>query len=128
LKQIDRRAALRTHALIHSDKKNSDRVPAKWAQHYRMLLALRERLLGQGVELLEHTSEPLESHSMDIANSATDEFEHELALTRLSGTEDTLFEIDAAIRRILNGTYGICEKTGRPIPEARLKAVHWARE
>ena len=37
------------------------------------------------------------------------------------------FEIDAALQRIEEGSYGICEMSGRPIPVARLRAIPFAR-
>ena len=39
--------------------------------------------------------------------------------------EEILKQIDAAIERIENGTYGICVVTGKPIPEERLQAIPW---
>ncbi|WP_326847970.1 TraR/DksA family transcriptional regulator, partial [Bacillus safensis] len=36
-------------------------------------------------------------------------------------------EIDAALKRMEDGTYGICEKTGKEIPYERLKAVPYTR-
>ena len=38
-----------------------------------------------------------------------------------------LMEIDDALRRLYNGTYGICEASGKPISRARLEALPWAR-
>jgi len=38
-----------------------------------------------------------------------------------------LHEIDDALQRIENKTYGVCEGTGQPIPKARLEAQPWAR-
>ena len=54
-------------------------------------------------------------------------FERELELTTLSIVEGELKEIDDALRRLDHGSYGICEECGKPIDEARLKAVPWAR-
>jgi len=105
----------------------SPRVNPKWASHYRVLLGLHERLLKERGEQLAQAAEPIEPHSMDIADSASDEFDHDLALSRLSAEQDALFEVEEALRRILNGTYGVCEETGKPIPEERLKAIPWAR-
>jgi RNA polymerase-binding transcription factor DksA len=64
---------------------------------------------------------------MSLADSATDEFDHEIALSRLSVDQDALYEVEAAMKRILDGTYGICEQTGRPIPAERLKVLPWTR-
>jgi DnaK suppressor protein len=49
------------------------------------------------------------------------------ALSLISSEQNALYEIDQALRRIRDGTYGICEATGKPIPEDRLNAVPWTR-
>jgi len=43
------------------------------------------------------------------------------------GAQQTLVEIDAALKRIEDGTYGICEVCGKPIPPDRLRAIPWAK-
>jgi RNA polymerase-binding transcription factor DksA len=103
------------------------RVPAKWNWHFDALLAERERLLADRSSLLRAAAAPLEPHSMDEADSATDEFDHDLALGELSAGCAVIREVDDAIHRALSGTYGICEATGRPIPAARLRAIPWTR-
>lgn len=103
------------------------RVPPKWQLHYQRLQSLREVLMADRASQVSEITEPLVPHGMDDADSATDEFDHNLALGILSYEENTLFEVDSAIQRILDGTYGICEATGKPIPEARLKIVPWTR-
>lgn len=103
------------------------RIPAKWTWHYGVLHALRDRLLKDRSDELDAAAQPIEPHSMDVADSATDEFDHDLALTLLSHEQNELYEIDGAIQRIRDGTYGICEESGKPIPEARLRAIPWAR-
>jgi RNA polymerase-binding protein DksA len=45
----------------------------------------------------------------------------------MDGERKLLREIDDALERIEQGTYGICEGTGKPILKARLKAQPWAR-
>lgn len=103
------------------------RLPAKWQWHYRALRALQSRLLQERGQMRQAAAEPLEPHSMDEADSATDEFDHDLALSQLSAEQDALCEVTEALTRIRNGTYGVCEETGEAIPAARLKAVPWAR-
>jgi RNA polymerase-binding transcription factor DksA len=102
-------------------------VPAKWRWHYRTLLSLQNRLLRLHGESRRAAAEPLESHSLDEADSATDEFDHNLALAQLSAEQDALYEVDAALHRIADGTYGRCEESGEPIPAARLRAIPWTR-
>lgn len=103
------------------------RVPAKWRWHYDSLLAERERLLDERTALLRSAVDPVEPHSILEADSATDEFEHNIALRELTAACSTIREVDDAIHRILDGTYGRCEKTGRPILAARLRALPWTR-
>ncbi|HEY5706331.1 MAG TPA: TraR/DksA family transcriptional regulator [Terrimicrobiaceae bacterium] len=102
-------------------------VPKRWIWHYETLSSLLEGLLRERKERLSEVAEPIEPHSMDLADSATDEFDHEIALSRLSVDQDALYEVEAAMKRILDGTYGICEQSGKPIPAARLKALPWTR-
>lgn len=54
-------------------------------------------------------------------------FEMEFNLELLDHERETLREINAALQRIDDGTYGICEGTGHPISKARLKASPWTR-
>lgn len=106
---------------------SAPRIPRKWRWHYRTLLALQERLGADCSGQRLAAAEQLEPHSMDLADSATDEFDHDLALSQLSAGQDALYEIQSALHRILVGSYGRCEETGRPIPAPRLRAVPWAR-
>jgi RNA polymerase-binding transcription factor DksA len=69
----------------------------------------------------------LSNYDQHPADSATDTFEREKDLGILDDLEVELAEIEAAIERIENGTYGIDEVTGSPIDPARLDAVPEAR-
>jgi RNA polymerase-binding transcription factor DksA len=102
-------------------------IPKRWVWHYEKLSSLRERLIEERKERLHEAAQPLEIHTMSQADSATDEFDHELALSRLSVDQDALYEVEAAMNRILTGKYGICEQTGKPIPPGRLKVLPWTR-
>ena len=102
-------------------------IPERWSWHYQTLSRLRERLIDARGRHLSEAAEPIERHSMHQADSATDEFDHELALSQLSAEQDALYEIEAAMMRITDGSYGICEETGKRIPVARLKTVPWTR-
>ncbi len=102
-------------------------IPSKWSRYYRKLQTLRASLVADRAEQVAEVVEPLEFRSVDDADRAVDEFDHEFALGILSSEENALFEVEAAIQRILDGTYGICEATGKAIPAARLRAVPWTR-
>jgi RNA polymerase-binding transcription factor DksA len=67
------------------------------------------------------------SYSFHMADAGTDSMEREIAFDVASKEGRLLREIDDALRRIYNGTYGICEASGQPIPRGRLEALPWAR-
>jgi len=62
-----------------------------------------------------------------MADAGTDSFDRDLALGMLSHEQDAVYEIEEALIRIRNGTYGVCELTGKRIPAARLEAIPWTR-
>ncbi|MNC89376.1 General stress protein 16O [compost metagenome] len=62
-----------------------------------------------------------------MADAGTDTFDRDFALSLVSSEQEALSEIEAAIKRISDGTYGICELTGKPISRERLMAVPFAR-
>ncbi len=105
----------------------SGRVPAKWRWHYEVLLGLEDRLSQASGDLRKAAGEPLAPHSPGAGDSATDEFDHTLALNLLSAEANALDEIREAFGRIRDGTYGVCQETGMRISAARLKAVPWTR-
>ena len=91
------------------------------------LLQLREKIAEDAQELLKESSEPVTTSNMQIADAASDSFDREMALSLLSFEQDAIAEIDAALNRIREGTYGVCEITGKLIPRQRLEAIPWAR-
>ncbi len=102
-------------------------INPKWVKYYKRLLDLREQLLRQMEGLAKESAEEIQTFSVHMADSGTDNFDRDFALSLLSSDQDALYEIEAALRRIEKGTYGICELTGKPIPKARLDAIPWAR-
>ena len=92
-----------------------------------VLLSLLNRLSSESGHLRRVAAEPLEPHSLDEADSATDEFDHDLALTQLSAEQNALCEVNEALKRIYDGSYAVCEETGQAIPLARLRAIPWTR-
>jgi DnaK suppressor protein len=110
-------------------------VPEKFRRYYRLLLDLRNHVLQQ---LGEHTEETLLKSSNDdsgdlsgygqhMADAGTDTFDRDFALSLVSSEQEALSEIEAAIKRIHNGTYGVCEATQKPIAKERLLAVPFTR-
>jgi DnaK suppressor protein len=103
------------------------KVRAEWARYHENLLELRERLLNQMNGLAKESAEEMASYSLHMADSGTDNFDRDFALSLLSSDQDAIYEIEEALKRIEKNTYGICELTGKPIPKARLAAIPWTR-
>jgi DnaK suppressor protein len=103
-----------------------NRMPAKERTEFReMLLRLRERLTTQ-IESLKGDSLTRED-AVNSEEDGTDAFERQLALTLASSEHDSVFEIDEALQRIANATYGVCEQCGQLIEKPRLKALPFVR-
>ncbi len=105
----------------------SVRIKPEWQRYYQHLMELRERLTDQMNGLAKESAEVMESYSLHMADSGTDNFDRDFALSLLSSDQDAMYEIEEAIKRIEKHTYGICELTGKPIPKARLDAIPWTR-
>ena len=123
-----------------NQKKSSENIaekdiPTKWKKYYKLLLELRDHVKE---ELALHTSETLKQSSKDNsgdlsgygshqADAGTETFDRDFALGILSNEQDALNEIEEAIYRIKDGTYGVCEETGKPINKQRLAVVPFTR-
>ena len=103
------------------------RVKAAWKKYYEILLDLRNRLTHQMDDLKKESAEEMTSYSMHMADSGTDNFDRDNALSLLSSDQDAVYEIDEALKRIEKNAFGVCEITGKTIPKTRLNAVPWAR-
>ena len=97
------------------------------------LLKEQAELRAQLAELEESTfSTPQSDLSGEVAfdeepaDSGTATFERERDLSLENNIRDLLEKIDKALERMNNGTYGICERCGKPIEKARLKALPYA--
>ena len=64
---------------------------------------------------------------MHQADAGSDAYDRDFALSLLGKEQDALYEINEALKRIGNGTYGICEGSGQKIMEERLEAMPFAR-
>ncbi len=62
----------------------------------------------------------------DTAELGSDNADQEIMFSLLGSDRDTLDQIEAAIQRIEDGSYGRCEECGEQIPKARLSAIPYA--
>lgn len=104
-----------------------ERINSKWRAHFKRLTELREHLLNRQVGLSNEALDQQPAFSSHMADAATDTFDRDFALGMLSSEQDALYEIDEALNRIRDGTYGKCELTGKAIEAARLDAIPWTR-
>ncbi len=109
-------------------RKNGDvKIKAEWAKFYQRLVDLRDQLVRQMNGLAEESAQEMAGYSLHMADSGTDNFDRDFALSLLSSDQDAIYEIEEALKRIEKNTYGICELTGKPIPKTRLEAIPWTR-
>ena len=78
-------------------------------------------------ETLRKPKTDLSNMPIHMADMGTDSYEMENILGLMDSERKLLAEIEDALARIENGTYGICEGNNEPIPKARLEAIPWAR-
>jgi len=103
------------------------KIKSEWQKYYATLLDLRERLVAQMNGLAKESAEEMAGYSLHMADSGTDNFDRDFALSLLSSDQDAVYEIEEALKRIERNTYGVCELTGKQIPRARLEAIPWTR-
>jgi RNA polymerase-binding transcription factor DksA len=109
-------------------KKNGEvRIKPEWSKFYQRLLELRDQLQRQMNGLAKESAQEMAGYSLHMADSGTDNFDRDFALSLLSSDQDAIYEIEEALKRIEKNTYGICELTGKPIPKSRLEAIPWTR-
>ena len=103
--------------------------------HFRKLLLEERRRVAAAIENLQEdhagtlSDEAGEETAYDnhLADTATETYDRELDYSLEENSETVLREIDAALQRIEDGTYGVCEGCGKPIEEERLEAIPWTR-
>lgn len=105
-----------------------------WLAKQRLrLLQLKDELLdsmsGVGRDTLRTRAEGSDASAfgMHTGDAGSDAYDRDFALSLLSKEGDSLYEIDAALKKIDDGAYGVCEMSGKPIPHARLEALPFAR-
>jgi RNA polymerase-binding protein DksA len=87
------------------------------------LTTLREEHPGSLDDEVEEVAATADNHLADTASATLG---REIDYTLGDNAEQVISEIDAALQRIEDGTYGICASCGRAIPRERLEANPWA--
>ena len=117
---------------------NNDKKPRKTpfdkrelAQFRAILLRKRAELVGDvstmETEALMGQSGSLSHVPQHLAEQGSDAYGQSLSLDLAAADRRLIKEIDDALQRIADGTYGVCELTGKPIKNDRLEELPWAR-
>ncbi len=114
-------------------RKNQAGLNTRELEHFRdLLLAKRREIVGDMSAMEREALQTsggtnLSTLPIHMADMGTDNYEQEFTLGLVETERKLLREINHALAKIQNGTYGICEGTGKPIAKARLEVQPWAR-
>ena len=102
--------------------------PNELEKFKKKLLALRAQIAQSIQETKEGVKESDESkgYSQHQADEGTNDFDRTISLEVSNKEMDLLKQIDRALAKIDDGTYGICDLSGKEIPKARLEAIPYA--
>jgi RNA polymerase-binding protein DksA len=109
-----------------------NKLGKKELQKYReVLLKIRGKISGDLQHLEDDSlnksqreaSGDLSGYSLHMADMATDNFDLEFNLGLASNEQQSLNLVDHALRKIDDGTFGLCESCKKPIPQKRLMVV-----
>lgn len=94
------------------------------------LLREREKVAGEIKAIAREASKnpreasgDLSAYTVHMADMSSDTYERELAMNIASSEQEVLYQIDEALKRLDEGTYGACQQCNKPISLSRLKAV-----
>jgi len=99
---------------------------------YQEVLILKRRELLGDIDSMENEALKSQSGSLShlpqhMAEQGSETYEQSLSLDLAAADRALLREIDAAIQRIIDRIFGLCERTGKPITKERLAELPWAR-
>jgi DnaK suppressor protein len=108
------------------------KLAKKELDEYRALLLAKRRQLvgmlsGMEDEALRSSGGNLSNMPVHMADMGSDVYEQDFTLGMAEAERVILSEIDAALQRIEDKTFGVCQMTGKPITKARLDAKPWAK-
>jgi len=114
-------------------RKNQAGMHAKELEHFRDLLLQKRREIVGDMSQMEREAlrtgggSNLSNLPLHMADMGTDNYEQEFTLGLVEKDRNLLRDLNTALAKIMDGTYGICEGTGKPISKVRLEAQPWAR-
>jgi RNA polymerase-binding transcription factor DksA len=106
---------------------DSDAARARLEEERRRLEEVRESLDSVSDESEQESLSELAGADQHQADIGTETFEREKDISILEQVEAELRDVAHALERLDDGTYGVCEACGKPIPDERLEALPAAR-
>jgi len=127
-------AASKTKSKVKKALKVKKLPRAELRKFKALILRERERIAGGLSHITENTlkkslrdsSGDLSGYSFHMADVASDDYDRDFSLDRATEDQKLLYLVDEALKRVEDGTYGICNICGKPIPKKRLKAMPYA--
>ena len=103
-------------------------------KHFRQLLITERAKLADEIKSIAHdaatsprdASGDLSAYTVHMADMAADTYERELSMNIVTSEQEILYQIDDALKRLDDGTFGLCQQCSQPIAMSRLKAVPYA--
>ena len=115
-------------------KKIVEKINPKFEVYKKVLLKTKEQIAGDIRGLSDENSGSandrggdVSGHALHMADVATDMYDREFTLGLAANDRELLYEVDEALGRIKDGTFGVCVDCKKPIPATRLKAIPHAR-
>ncbi len=102
-------------------------------QFRQLLITERAKVAGEIKAIAQETAKSprdasgdLSAYTIHLADMAADTYEREMSMSIVSSEQEVLYQIDDALKRMDDGSYGICQECNTPITLSRLKAVPYA--
>ena len=99
----------------------------------QLLIAERAKVAAEIKSIAQDTSKSpreasgdLSAYTVHMADMAADTYEREMSMNIVSSEQEVLYQIDDALKRLDEGSFGICQQCNKPILMSRLKAVPYA--
>jgi len=125
-----RRGALQQTFVTQPISKPRQDLSPFLAKQRQRLLQLKDTLLDSMTGVARgnlHAGLESSGFGMHQADAGSDAYDRDFALSILSQEQNSLYEIDEALKRINDGTYGVCEISNKQISRARLEARPFTR-
>ena len=103
-------------------------------KQFRQLLIVERTKLTDEIKSIAHdastsprdASGDLSAYTIHMADMAADTYERELSMNIVSSEQEILYQIDDALKRLDDGSFGICQQCNQAIALSRLRAVPYA--